>query len=103
MLTHKDFHFSVTVLTEDLAILHCLRGLSMHAQKEGNKRIPWGGTKETDWEHHHHHATFHFTSPLCRKTFEDDAARLLPVGSWTKIGESDENPATPQAGRETWY
>ena len=102
MLTHKDFHFSINVLTDDLAVLHCLRGLSMFAQQDGNKRIPWGGTKENDWERHHHLVTFHFTSQLYREAFEQQALRLLPEGSWEKVGYSDENPAEPQVGKGAW-
>ena len=103
MLSHKDFHFSITLLTDDLAVLHALRGLSMFAQKEGNKRIPWGGTKERDWEAHHHHATFHFTSHGFRMKFEKQAERLLPRDTWKNVGDSDENPATPQATRGDWW
>ena len=102
MSTHADFHYSITVLTEDLAVLHCLRGLSMFAQKEGNKRIPWGGTKETHWRRHNSHATFYFTSPAYRAGFLQEATRLLPQGSWMRVGDSDENPAKPQTEREWW-
>lgn len=103
MLTHADFHYSITILTEDLAVLHCLRALSVFAQKEGNKRIPFGGSKESDWLRHHHQVTFHFTAKSFRTDFEREASRLLPQGSWRKVGDSDENPAEPQAGRGSWY
>ena len=102
MLSHNDFHYSVTVQTDDLAMVHCLRGLSMFAQAEGNKRIPWGGTKENDWEQHHHCVTFHFSSPRYRSEFEEQVTRLLPKDSWTRVGDSDENPAKPQDGHESW-
>ncbi len=103
MSTHADFHYSITVLTKDLAVLHCLRALSVFAQKEGNKRIPFGGTKESDWQSHHCQVTFHFTAPSYRSCFETEANRLLPQGSWSKVGDSDENPAKPQAARGSWY
>jgi hypothetical protein len=74
----------------------------MLAQKEGNKRIPWGGTKETDWKRHHNIVTFHFTSAEYRSEFEQEARRLLPAGSWTKVGDSDDSPAEPQAGKGDW-
>ncbi len=101
-MTHKDYHFSITVSTDDLAVLHCLRGLSMFAQKEGNKRIPWGGTGEQNWERHHHQVTFHFTLPVYRAEFEQQAKRLLSGGVWSKVGDSDENPATRQKEKESW-
>ncbi len=102
-MNHNDFHYSITMTTEDLAVLHCLRGLSMFSQHKGNKRITWGGTKESDWREHHYHVVFHFTSPEYRTEFERQAMRLLPSGIWNKIGESDENPAKPQAEKGSWY
>jgi hypothetical protein len=102
MLTHRDFHFSIIVHTDDLGALHCLRGLSMHAQKEGNTRIPWGGTKKKDWKTHHHDVTFHFSTPQYRLYFEREALRLLPEGTWTKLRENDNDPAEPQADKGAW-
>lgn len=102
MLTHEDFHFSITIHTDDLAVLHCLRGLSMHAQSEGNKRIPWGGTKEADWLRRHRHATFFFSSPEYRSNFEHEAKRLLPEKSWDRVGTRDDHPAEPQSGKGAW-
>jgi len=43
--THKEYHYSVTVQTDDLALLFCLRALSQHAQATGCVRIPWGGNE----------------------------------------------------------
>jgi len=37
MTQHAQYHYSVTIRTDDLAILHCLRSLSQYAQKTGNK------------------------------------------------------------------
>jgi hypothetical protein len=80
-MPHNDFHFSITVMTEDLAVLHCLRALSMFSQKEGINRIPWGGTKESDWRQHHNIVVFHFTSPKYRASFEQEVLRLLPIAA----------------------
>ena len=98
MSQHADFHYSVTVRTDDLAVLHCLRSLSQYAQKDGNKRIPWGGTKESDWKGRDHCVAFHFTSPLYRRDFLAQLERLLPKGLWKKVSENDSDPATPQDG-----
>ena len=93
---HTEFHYSVIIRTDDLAVLHCLRSLSQYAQKAGNKRIPWGGTKEKDWKARNHNATFHFTSPLYRRDFLLQIERLLPRNLWEKGKEDDEDPAAPQ-------
>jgi hypothetical protein len=97
MSTHRYFHFSVTIHTDDLALLGCLRSLSQHAQATGNARIPWGGTKREDWEADGHHATFHFTSADYREDFLGHARRLLPQQSWRVTAQRDDDPATSQA------
>ena len=51
MTVHADHHFSVTIHTDDLALVGCLRALSKFNQKSGNNQIPWGGTKAADWKH----------------------------------------------------
>ena len=50
MSDHKDYKFSITVHSEDLAVVNCLRSLSQYSQKTSNNRIPWGGTKDADWK-----------------------------------------------------
>lgn len=92
---YERCHFSVSCETHDLAVLHCLRSLSQFA--EGSKiptSIPWGGTKEAAWRKNDYVVTFRFTSPNYRETFLDEAERLLPAKSWTKVGSSDDDPAT---------
>jgi hypothetical protein len=98
MSQHAEFHYSITVRTDDLAVLHCLRSLSQYAQKSGNKRIPWGGTKESDWNARDHCVTFHFTSTSYRRDFLAQIERLLPRNLWEKAGENDADPAMPQNG-----
>ena len=95
--THKQFHYSVTIFSDDLAVVGCLRSLSQHSQATGNARIPWGGTKREDWEHDRHHVTFRFTSTVYRDDFLRQAQRLLPAGLWRVAGQSDSDPASPQA------
>jgi hypothetical protein len=58
------------------------------------KSIPWGGAKEAAWRKNDHVATFRFTSPEYREAFLDEATRLLPAKSWTKVGSSDNDQAT---------
>ena len=95
--SHADYHFSITVHTEDLALLGCLRALSAHAQTIGNSRIPWGGTKKTDWERNNHQATFRFSDQSFRDTFIREVERLLPKGLWNIVSKSDADPASPQS------
>ena len=96
MSQHDQYHYSVTILTDDEAVLHCLRALSQYAQMTGNVRIPWGGTKKKNWKQNRHCATFHFTSLRYRKIFVEEANRLLPNNLWEVIDEDDNDPATPQ-------
>ncbi|MFH1067319.1 MAG: hypothetical protein V1746_05405, partial [bacterium] len=72
---HKNYKYSITIATKDLAVLHCLRALSQCAQKQGNARIPWGGTKEKDWRKANCCATFHFSSADYRECFLKDIQR----------------------------
>lgn len=97
MSQHAKYHFSVTIKTDDEAVLQCLRALSLYAQATGNNRIPWGGTKREDWERGNHRVTFHFSSREYRIKFEKEALRVLPSGSWQKIDERDDDPAIPQS------
>jgi hypothetical protein len=97
MSQHHDYHYSVTVHTDDLALLGCMRALSQHCQRTGNPRIPWGGTKQGDWEQTAHRATFHFSSPAYRSDFLAEAQRLLPAKLWQEVSMSDSDPAVPQS------
>jgi hypothetical protein len=94
---HDDFKFSVTIHTDDLALLGCLRALCQHCQETGNVRIGWGGTKQEDWASGGHKATFRFTAAFKREQFLSEAERLLPKHLWQKVAHSDNNPATPQS------
>lgn len=96
-MSHIDYKFSVSVHSDDLAVVNCLRSLSAFSQQTGNARIPWGGTKEKDWQRDAHTVTFHFTSPLFRAGFLTQARRLLPVALWSVVGQSDNDPASPQS------
>ena len=94
--THTLFHYSVTIHTDDEALLGCLRALSQYAQGTINVRIPWGGTKSPDWQRLKHHATFRFTSAAKREAFLSEAKRLLPAEWWRVTATNDNDPASPQ-------
>ena len=96
MSTHDLFHYSITIKTDDEAVLGCLRSLSQYAQKTGNARIPWGGTKRKDWETNSHQVTFHFTTSSYREDFHCLAKRILLLKLWRFIEKNDNDPAAPQ-------
>src|SRR5581483_11878150 len=99
MSQHRDYKYSVTIHSDDLALVCAMRGLSLHCQETGNARIAWGGTKRGDWQRDGHKVTFHFNSTRYRDNFISEATRLFPTG-WEKTVQSDKDPATPQSGQE---
>jgi len=99
MTSHADHKFSITVHTDDLAVVGCLRALAKFSQKHGNNNIPWGGTKDADWRRDGHCVTFRFSSQPYRDGFLLEVRRLLPAGIWSVVGTRDDDPATPQSSR----
>lgn len=97
MSLHSTYRFSVTLHSEDLAVVNCLRALSQYSQATGNNRIPWGGTKDQDWKREKHNVTFHFSAPEYRAQFLAEAKRLLPASLWSVSAQSDNDPAKRQS------
>ena len=95
-MSHAAYKYSITVKSDDLAVVNCLRSLSQYSQQSSNNRIPWGGTKDQDWKRDGHSVTFRFTTPEYRVGFVAEARRLLPVSLWSVVRESDNDPAHPQ-------
>ena len=95
MTQHSQYRYSVTIHTDDLAVVNCLRALSQYSQKIGNNRIPWGNTKDSDWKRDGKNVTFRFTSPEYRDGFITEVKRLLPAHLWTETKRSDQDPARP--------
>src|SRR6266478_1895349 len=95
--THTDYRFSVTLHTDDRAVVNCLRSLSQISQQQGNVRIPWGGTTDAAWEAAGNNVTFRFTSPAYRRGFVELAEKVLRPGLWSEVSRSDADPATPQS------
>lgn len=92
---HNKYKYSITILTDDLAVVNCLRALSQYSQKIGNNRIPWGNTKDSDWKAANHRVTFRFTSPEYREGYLSEIKRIIPSGLWKEFGRSDNDPAKP--------
>lgn len=93
---HAHYKFSVTVKSEDLAVVNCLRALSAHCQPTGNSRIPWGGTTEANWRRDNYCVTFRFDRPDYRAIFLQEVNRLLPRDLWSIVAQSDNDPAKRQ-------
>ena len=94
--THADHKYSVTIHSDDLPVVNCLRALSKYSQRTGNNNIPWGGTKDKDWERDRHHVTFRFSTREYRDGFVAEVERLLPKGLWREVVRRDDDPAHPQ-------
>jgi hypothetical protein len=77
MASHQDYKYSVTIYTDDLAIVNCLRALSQYSQKTGNNRIPWGNTKDLDWKNNNNYVTFRFSNPSYRDFFVRNKSSLI--------------------------
>ncbi len=92
---HHKYKYSITIHTDDLAVVNCLRSLSQYSQKTRNNRITWGNTKDSDWRRDNHCVTFRFTSPEYRNGFLSEIRRLLPDELWKEHSRSDNNPARP--------
>ena len=97
MSEHVFYKYSITIYSNDLALVHCLRALSQFSQQNGNNRIPWGGTKEADWKKSANKVTFHFSRPEYREIFQNEIKRLLPVSLWKEVSTNDNDPAIPQS------
>jgi len=94
---HTDYHYSVTLHTDDRAVVNCRRALSQISQQQGNVRIPWGGTKDVAWEKDGHQVTFRFTSASYRQGFLDLALKVLRPGLFQEVSQNDSDPVSSQS------
>jgi hypothetical protein len=99
MTQREDYRFSVTVYTDDLAVVNCLRALSQYSQETENNRIPWGGAMDRDWKRDGHTVTFRVSQPSYREGFIIEIERLLPKALWIERRRSDKDP--PNLGSYT--
>lgn len=91
--THADHKFSITIRSDDLAVVYCLRALAEYSQKTGQTKIAWGNTTNKDWKRDGHRVTFHFSDPNYRNGLVSEAKRLLPQDKWEVDGTNDNDPA----------
>jgi hypothetical protein len=87
--------YSVTCVTHDEAVLHCLNALAYFAECTGAGGEPGSPVALTGlawpegWEPEDGQVTFHFSDPRRRGLFLGEATRLLP-GKWTRAAATDE-------------
>ncbi|SEP39594.1 hypothetical protein [Nitrosovibrio sp. Nv6] len=93
--SHSQYHFSATLQTDDVAVLHCLRALCQYWAGGPYPQIGWGGTNQDDWKSHGGEFVVRFTTAARRASFFADAKRLL-AAHWSEVSRNDNDPATPQ-------
>lgn len=90
--------YSVTCVTHDEAVLHCLNALAYFAEGIESERrvgstIDLAGLAWPDaWTRDDGHVTFHFSDQRRRGLFLGEATRLLS-GKWTRAAVEDDVPA----------
>ena len=89
--------YSVTCVTHDEAVLHCLNALAHFAEHAGavgeGAQIGLPGAAWPDeWERDSGKVTFHFSDQRRRGLFLGEATRLLS-GKWTRLSVEGEVPA----------
>jgi hypothetical protein len=88
----SQFRYSLTVTTQDTAVLYCLRALWHYAEEHDSPAsaralAPRGESRsEQDGT-----VTFRFSDPRHRSDFLGEATRLL-AGKWMRHGLSDDDP-----------
>ncbi len=92
-MIHADYKFSITIHSDDLTVVHCLRALADYSEKSKLKKIAWGNTGEKDWERDGRRVIFHFSNPSYRDRFVTEAKRVLRQNLWKIDDTKDDNPA----------
>ena len=89
MSRHENFKFSVTIHSDDFALVGPMSAFAWLCQPE-NKR-PVAIATEEEWKRNEHQVSFYFTDDGYRQTFIDEAKRLFQP-SWKVTGQQDQNP-----------
>lgn len=69
--------FPIQVMTSDVAVLHCLRGLAFYSETS-NKQGTVAGVSNERWLANGEVVTFHFSTEDARDEFQHQVDRLLP-------------------------
>ena len=83
----SQYRYSITVETQDDAVLFCLRALWQYAERHP---LPPDTELATtgEWRLGDGRITFRFSNPYNRGDFLGEATRLL-AGKWTRLASSD--------------
>jgi len=83
-----QYGYSITVETQDIAVLFCLRALWQYAERHPAAPADRDGVTTDEWRLGDGRVTFLFSNPYNRSDFLGEATRLL-AGKWTRIATSD--------------
>ena len=89
----SQYRYSITVETQDDAVLFCLRALWQYAERHPLRASGEEMAMTGEWRLGEGRITFRFSNPYNRGDFLGEATRLL-AGKWTRVAESD-NDAPP--------
>jgi hypothetical protein len=84
------YRYSITVETQDDAVLFCLRALWQYAERHPTAPNGHDMTMTGDARLGEGRTTFRFSNPYNRGDFLGEATRLL-AGKWTRVGTSDDD------------
>ncbi len=85
------YRYSITVETQDDAVLFCLRALWQYAERHPLPPTDRDLATTGEWRLGDGRITFRFSNPYNRGDFLGEATRLL-AGKWTRISTSDSDP-----------
>lgn len=88
---HAQFPFSLTVETQDRAVLFCLRGLCANVEQDADWATALAEASVDAWTKAEGCVTFRFSAPRHRSAFLGDATRLL-AGKWMRVALHDDEP-----------
>jgi hypothetical protein len=87
----SQYRYSLTVETQDDAVLFCLRALWQFAERHPSVPSELERSATGEWRRGEGRVKFHFSNPYNRGDFLGEATRLL-AGKWTRLGTSDDDP-----------
>lgn len=86
----SQYRYSITVETQDDAVLFCLRALWQYAERHPMPATDRQIASTGEWRMGDGRVTFRFSNPYNRGDFLGEATRLL-AGKWTRLAISDDD------------
>ena len=91
MSQKESFHFSVTIHSNNMALIAAMRGLAWWCQPEICRQTSVYGTTEPEWKRDGNKVTFHFTSESNRRAFIEESKKLFPA-NWEIAHQKENDP-----------